>query len=238
MADALDTYLNDHLAGAMFGSDLAEQLRERSEGSPLGEALQSLAPQIEEDRQTLIDLMERLGTTRNPVKEATTWLAEKASRAKFGGVRASETGLGTFMALESLSLGVEGDCRQLRTARLDGPRRANRARAGATLRTRTRAPRRQSARTAGGRLTAINAANSALAVGCSRRGPRYTIELGTPTRQQIGMLMVPMTPDHPNSTPSVKGSSSSSAQISAPNPKPTPGLEPGTPSLRVKCSTS
>jgi hypothetical protein len=108
MADALDTYLNDHLAGAMFGSDLAEQLRERSEGSPLGEALQSLAPQIEEDRQTLIDLMERLGTTRNPVKEATTWLAEKASRAKFGGVRASETGLGTFMALESLSLGVEG----------------------------------------------------------------------------------------------------------------------------------
>lgn len=108
MADALDTYLNDHLAGAMFGSNLAEQLRERSDGSPLGETLQSLAPQIEGDRQTLIDLMERLGITRNPVKQATTWLAEKASRAKFGGVGATETGLGTFMALETLSLGVEG----------------------------------------------------------------------------------------------------------------------------------
>ncbi len=108
MADALDSYLNDHLAGAMFGSDLAQQLRERSEGSPLGETLQWLAPQIEEDRQTLIDLMERLGTTRNPVKQATSWLAEKASRAKFGGVSAGETGLGTFMALETLSLGVEG----------------------------------------------------------------------------------------------------------------------------------
>lgn len=108
MADALDTYLNDHLAGAMFGSDLAEQLRERSEGKPLGDTLRALAAQIEEDRQTLIDLMERLGAARNPVKQATTWIAEKASRAKFGGVAANETGLGTFMALESLSLGVEG----------------------------------------------------------------------------------------------------------------------------------
>jgi len=108
MPDPLDTYLNDHLAGAVFGSDLAQQLRERSEGSALGETMRSLAPQIEEDRQTLIEVMERLGITRNPVKQVTTWLAEKASRAKFGSVSASETGLGTFMALEALSLGVEG----------------------------------------------------------------------------------------------------------------------------------
>jgi hypothetical protein len=108
MADALDTYLNDHLAGAKFGSDLAELLSKRSEGSPLGETLKSLAAQIEEDRQTLIGLMDRLGTTRNPVKQATTWLAEKVSRAKLGGVTASASGLPTFMALESLSLGVEG----------------------------------------------------------------------------------------------------------------------------------
>ena len=108
MPDALDTYLNDHLAGAVFGSDLAQQLRERSEGTPLGETMRSLAPQIEEDRQTLIDLMERSGIRRNPVKQVTTWFAEKASRVKFGGVTASETGLDTFMALEALSLGVEG----------------------------------------------------------------------------------------------------------------------------------
>ena len=109
MADrAIDTYLNDHLAGAMFGSDLAEQLQARSEGTPLGELMKTLAPQIEEDRQTLINLMEELETPKNPVKQATTWLAEKASRAKFGGLTATETGLGTFMALETLSLGVEG----------------------------------------------------------------------------------------------------------------------------------
>jgi hypothetical protein len=103
MADsAIDTYLNDHLAGALFGSDLAEHLQARTEGTSLGELMKPLASEIEEDRQTLSDLMERMGTTRNPVKRATTWLAEQASRAKFGGLTASETGLGTFLALEAL----------------------------------------------------------------------------------------------------------------------------------------
>jgi hypothetical protein len=108
MADALTTYLNDHLAGATFGSDLAQQLQQRTDGSPLGETLRSLSTQIDEDRETLIDLMERLSTARNPVKQATAWVAEKASRVKLGGVTASETGLATFTALETLSLGVEG----------------------------------------------------------------------------------------------------------------------------------
>jgi hypothetical protein len=40
MADrAIDVYLNDHLAGATLGSDLAEQIRERHEGSRLGELM-------------------------------------------------------------------------------------------------------------------------------------------------------------------------------------------------------
>jgi hypothetical protein len=109
MADkALDVYLNDHLAGAMFGSDLAERLRSENEGTPLGDAMSRLAPTIEADRQTLIDLMERLGTAKNPVKQATTWLAEKTGRVKFSGVTSGEPEVGTFMALETLTLGVEG----------------------------------------------------------------------------------------------------------------------------------
>ena len=109
MADsAIDTYLNDHLAGAMFGRDLADQIRDRADGTPLGEAMRSLAQAIDEDRQSLIDLMGRLGTSKNPVKQATTWLAEKASRAKFGGLAGGETELGLFMSLEALSIGVEG----------------------------------------------------------------------------------------------------------------------------------
>jgi hypothetical protein len=105
---ALDTYLNDHLGGSMLGSDLAEQIRERSEGTPLRDVMATIAPEIEEDRETLIDLMVQLGTSKNPVKQVTAWLAEKASRVKFGGALSGEPDFGLFMALETLTLGVEG----------------------------------------------------------------------------------------------------------------------------------
>jgi hypothetical protein len=109
MADkAMDVYLNDHLAGAMLGSNLAEQIRSHNRGTPLGELMGSLAPQIEQDRQTLIGLMQRIDTSKNPVKQAGAWTTEKASRVKFWGPTSGEPELGTFMAVESLALGVWG----------------------------------------------------------------------------------------------------------------------------------
>jgi hypothetical protein len=109
MADnPLDVYLNDHLAGAMLGSDLAEQIRSQNEGTALGQLMESLAPQIDQDRQTLIELMQQLDSSKNPVKQATAWIAEKASRVKFSGMTSGEPELGRFMALETLTLGVRG----------------------------------------------------------------------------------------------------------------------------------
>ncbi len=109
MADkAMDVYLNDHLAGAMLGSGLAKQIRSHNQNTPLGDVMQSLAPQIEQDRQTLISLMPRMGSSKNPVKQAGAWITEKVSRVKFWGLTSGETELGTFMALESLALGVQG----------------------------------------------------------------------------------------------------------------------------------
>ena len=105
---ALHVYLNDHLAGAMLGTDLARQIRDQNENTPLGDVMRSLAPQIEEDRRTLIALMARLGVSRNPLKQAGAWVLEKASRVKFGGASSGVPELGTFMAVESLALGVYG----------------------------------------------------------------------------------------------------------------------------------
>ena len=105
---ALDVYLNDHLGGATLGSDLAVQIRKRSEGTPLGAIMDQVAPQIEEDRQTLIDLMEVLDVAKNPAKQASAWLAEKASRVKFGGAASGEPDFSLFMAVETMSLGVRG----------------------------------------------------------------------------------------------------------------------------------
>ena len=90
MAEPLDVYLNDHLGGAMLGGDLAEQIRDQSEGTPLGEVMTRLAAEIEEDRDTLVELMERVGASRNPVKQVTGWVAEKASRVKFSGATSGD----------------------------------------------------------------------------------------------------------------------------------------------------
>jgi hypothetical protein len=109
MADkAMEVYLNDHLAGAMFGTDLAKQIESRSEGTELGTQVGEVSTQIEEDQRTLSELMERMGVTKNPVKQATTWLAEKFSRIKLTGLTSGEREVGLFMALETLSLGIEG----------------------------------------------------------------------------------------------------------------------------------
>jgi hypothetical protein len=105
---AMDVYLNDHLGGAMFGSGLAGQIRDRHDGTPLGDIMRIIAAQIEEDRQTLLDLMERMNIARNPVKQATGWMAEKASQMKFSGLVSGEPDHGAFMALESLTVGVAG----------------------------------------------------------------------------------------------------------------------------------
>jgi hypothetical protein len=109
MADRpLDVYLNDHLGGATLGADLAGQIRDRTEGTPLGEIMARIAAEIEEDREQLSDLMDALDVSRNPVKQVTGWVAEKASRVKFSGAGSGERDQGLLMALESLRLGVAG----------------------------------------------------------------------------------------------------------------------------------
>ena len=109
MADkAMNVYLNDHLAGATLGSNLAKQIQVQNVGTALGELMGSLAPEIEADRQTLIEVMKRLDISQNPVKRATAWMAEKASRVKLSGQTSGEPELGAFMALETLCLGVQG----------------------------------------------------------------------------------------------------------------------------------
>ncbi len=119
MADnAIDVYLNDHLAGAMLGSDLAEQVRAQEHGTPLGLLMESLALEIEQDRQTLMELMQHMDSSKNPVKRAAAWIAEKASAAKFSGATSGDPELGTFMALETLALGVRGKARMWETLKL------------------------------------------------------------------------------------------------------------------------
>jgi hypothetical protein len=105
---SIDVYLNDHLAGATFGAELARQLEARTEGTDFQPEMSRLAAEIEADLDTLIDLMERIGAPRNPAKQVTAWVAEKASWLKLTGLTSGDDELGTFLSIEALSLGVEG----------------------------------------------------------------------------------------------------------------------------------
>ncbi len=49
---------------AIRAATYADQIRERTEGTPLGEVMAKIAPQISEDRETLKGLMDDLGVTK------------------------------------------------------------------------------------------------------------------------------------------------------------------------------
>ena len=115
MSDALATYLNDHLAGATLGCEHARHLEQQSAGTPLGDTMAALTPEIEADREELLGIIDRLGVERSTVKQATTWIAEKLARPKFNGTTSGDAALGRFLALETLSLGVEGKLALWRT---------------------------------------------------------------------------------------------------------------------------
>ena len=103
----LDTYLNDHLAGATFGRDLAQRVAAEARDDSVRAPMQTLADDIAADRDRLVHVMERVGAKQNSVVVAGGALAEKMSRL-LPGLGSIEGEFGFFEALETLSLGVEG----------------------------------------------------------------------------------------------------------------------------------
>ena len=104
----LSTYLNDHLAGATAGTELARRAASENEGTPLGEFLSELAEEIAEDRATLLELMETLDVGVDRKKVVAGWAAEKAGRLKPNAQLHGYSPLSPLIELEGLSLGIEG----------------------------------------------------------------------------------------------------------------------------------
>jgi hypothetical protein len=106
MSDPLATYLHDHLAGSNFAVQLLESLHDQYSDQELRRFAAALLVDVRKDRETLQGIVDRIGSTHLDLKDAAAWLAEKASRMKLG--RDHGAGLGTFEALETLSLGILG----------------------------------------------------------------------------------------------------------------------------------
>lgn len=104
----LAIYLNDHLAGATGGVELARRARASNSGTSLGEALTEICAEIETDRATLEQVMEALGVRRNSLKVTGAWAAEKLGRLKLNGRLSGYSPLSRMLELELLHIGITG----------------------------------------------------------------------------------------------------------------------------------
>jgi hypothetical protein len=101
----LDTYLNDHLAGATAALDLIEDGEEEYKGEPLGDFFENLKADIEADKATLSEVMQSLGVKESGVRQTGAWAAEKLARARLK-IAGDESGL--VLTLEGLIMGIFG----------------------------------------------------------------------------------------------------------------------------------
>jgi hypothetical protein len=110
MADQklLSIYLNDHLAGASGGLELAKRTLGSNRGTPFEPVLERLAGEIDEDRATLRDIMRALEVGEDPVKKVGAFVLEKVGRLKLNGSLFSYSPLSRLVEFEGLALGVTG----------------------------------------------------------------------------------------------------------------------------------
>jgi hypothetical protein len=116
--DLLGIYLNDHLAGATGGLELARRVTGSRRGPGSDSALQRLAAEVAQDRAALVDFMNALGVPVRSHKVYAAWIGEKAARLKLNGHLLARSPLSSLEELEILRLGVEGKAAGWRTLRL------------------------------------------------------------------------------------------------------------------------
>lgn len=109
MGDLLAIYLNDHLAGATLGVELARRLRGSNRDDPrFGPPLSEICAEVEADRETLKAIMDRLGVGQGKLKPLAALLGERVGRLKLNGRLRGYSPLSRLVELEALQMGVVG----------------------------------------------------------------------------------------------------------------------------------
>lgn len=111
----LGIYLNDHLAGATGGLELARRTAASHRGSDTGDALTRFAAEVAADRAALRTMMAALGVPARQYKTYVARAAEKLGRLKLNGSLWSRSPLSSVVELELLRLGVEAKAAGWRT---------------------------------------------------------------------------------------------------------------------------
>jgi hypothetical protein len=109
VGELLAIYLNDHLAGATVGVELARRLRGSNEDDPeFGTVLAEVCAEVEADRETLKAAMDRLGVGQSRLKPLAAVLGERLGRLKLNGRMWGYSPLSRLDELELLQIGVAG----------------------------------------------------------------------------------------------------------------------------------
>jgi hypothetical protein len=103
---ALDTYINDHLAGATAGTNLAKIASEEHQTDEHGPFFSEIYAEIRADFDTLQELASALGVEESASKGALAEIGSKVMAPKF--TAGDDDELNAFVTLETLSIGVEG----------------------------------------------------------------------------------------------------------------------------------
>jgi hypothetical protein len=115
--ELLAIYLNDHFSGATGGLELLRRAAQAQRDGKEGTALAELARQVEDDRESLAQVMTDLGVPVDRSKVALGWLAENAGRLKPNGHLFSRSPLSDVLEVESMLLGIQGKAACWRTLR-------------------------------------------------------------------------------------------------------------------------
>lgn len=106
----LSIYLNDHLAGATGGVELAARAVRSSRGRnpDISTRVKALSEEIRADRHSLQEIMASLGVRTARYKVFGAWVAEKVGRLKLNAAVFRRSPLSALIELEALNVGVQG----------------------------------------------------------------------------------------------------------------------------------
>src|SRR3954447_3748584 len=123
--DNLATYLNDHLAGATTGRELAKRALSNNRGTEFEATLEWLLEQILQDCEGPLGIMRAVGAPEDHLKKLAAFAVERVGRLKPNNSLLSYSPLSRMVELEGLVLGVTGKLAGWRSLQqLDDPRLA------------------------------------------------------------------------------------------------------------------
>lgn len=104
----LAIYLNDHLAGAVAGSELAKRCSANNRSTSFAADMEALATEIREDLESLERIISELGIQTTAWKRRLAWTAERFARLKLNGQLRGYSLLSRIEEIEGMCIGVEG----------------------------------------------------------------------------------------------------------------------------------